>query len=146
MYQEKFRTLIDQVYDTMNVAAADRTYEVCQLEVEGAQFTLAYSTTDADKVISFCEYGVPPAERRAEILARLLEVNVLSYDSKAPHYAINPESGAVVFILQISLDDLTAERLIELLALQAMGASTWRITHFLEDRELALEQVLASEE
>jgi len=142
MYEDKFKQIIDDIYQLIDAANPDPTYVSCHLEVEGIDFTLAHSTDDDDKIISFCDYGTPPMERRAEILTRLLEANMLSYDSRSPHFAINPETGSVIFIMQIPLENLTAQGVIDILTVQAMGAGTWGVTYFLED----IEQELAAAE
>jgi hypothetical protein len=81
------------------------------------------------------DFGLPPSERMAAVLASLLELNYL----QAPHgacFALAPVTGHVVYVLNLPMDAMSAESLADTFEACAAQARAWR-EHQLLDQKTA---------
>jgi hypothetical protein len=88
---------------------------------------------DGAKSILICQvdFGIPPVERRDEIFACLLELNYLQ-SSQGVCFAVAPGTGNVVCVLNLPIDQLSAESLADIFEAVAAQAHSWREHHFLD--------------
>ncbi|HEU4622434.1 MAG TPA: CesT family type III secretion system chaperone [Burkholderiaceae bacterium] len=108
-----------------------------QIVVDDIRFSL-YPGQD-DRLLVYCDFGLPPEERRADALSALLETNLFMFDGSGPTFAINPESGHVIFADHYSTTQLDGELLAAVLAKLAKDATEWRRTYFLDDTPEAVQ-------
>ena len=104
---------------------------LCDIQVDGINFTLLHSESDDDNLTSACDFGEVPQALSAEILRRVLETNMIFFRGDLPRFAINPQTGRVILMASIPLENLTAETLVDILKQHASFAQEWRLTYFL---------------
>jgi hypothetical protein len=133
MSYQKYCEVIDQVCSELGISDSKSMYEVCNFRFEDNEFSLAHTMEDEGVINIFCDYGYVPSDSAARILRRVLETNMLAYNSKAPRLAANPDTGRVIMIANVSLEGLAIDPFLDLLSVYGVNAKIWRDTYFLEE-------------
>jgi hypothetical protein len=119
-------------------SAAASLIEGRSLVVNGMPFSLRCADEDdrpgAWPLTLYCEFGVPPQDRRREILEALLEANlVLAHAGGGGQaFAMIPEAGSVVFVRHFALEGTGPEDLESVLAGVAEQRKAWLSDYFLD--------------
>ncbi|EJL88950.1 Tir chaperone protein (CesT) [Herbaspirillum sp. CF444] len=109
----------------------ERLLEGNAIEVDGVDFYLAYDEEEEpDHLVVYCDFGIPPAERRLEAYEALLEVNMAMYGSNPPAFMLSP-GKRVALAYHYHLKEIVAEQLMNLCAGVAGQAREWRQDYFL---------------
>ncbi|MES2353626.1 MAG: CesT family type III secretion system chaperone [Pseudomonadota bacterium] len=137
MSYEKYCELIDQIHTQYGLPDSELKYENCNLMLLDVPFTLAHGgQKHPNKLLVFCDFGEPPEEDRAAILAKVLEGNMELFAEDAGHFAINAETGHVLLMVKLSLEDIVTDSVMPVLMMYAGIATEWGKTHFLRPMEL----------
>lgn len=133
MSYEKYCDVIDQLCEKLGIEDPQTQYELCNMQIDGTGFSLTYTDQEPNDLVAICNFGEVPENQSAAILRRVLEMNMFLSNSKAPRLAINPDTGHVLMIAKIPLEDLSLKFLIEQLGSYADLAEEWRTTHYLDN-------------
>lgn len=79
------------------------------------------------------DFGLPPAEKMADVLHSLLELNYLQA-SQGACFTMAPGTGHVVYVLCLPIEALDAESLADTFEACAAHARQWRAHHFLDEK------------
>ena len=132
MSYEKYCEVIDDVCEEFDIPDPKSNYEICHLNLENHNFSLAFVEADPEYLTVFCDFGEVPEQNASAILRRLLERNLLMFSGKSPRLSINPDTGHVLLIAQLPLTELTLDALEATLGIYAIAASDWRETFYLD--------------
>lgn len=109
-----------------------------ELIVNGVALTLQRSASviggACDRIDVFVDFGAYPEERGADILRRLLEVNLLLASAGTARLGVDGDTGRVVLAWQQLLRGLTAEGLRGSLVAAVEQALEWRSGFYLDPR------------
>jgi hypothetical protein len=109
-------------------AVASAAQPAAALVLDGVEFLLSCSRTDCDLLTVFCRFG-PLAAPQADALARLLAANLAMAGRCTGMFAMEPDSGSVVYAFHAPLHGMTAADLHRALRETAAQALAWRETH-----------------
>jgi hypothetical protein len=84
-----------------------------------------------DMLICQVDFGLPPAEKMADVLRSLLELNYLQA-SQGACFTMAPGTSHVVHVLCLPIEFLDAESLADTFEACAAQARQWRTHHFLD--------------
>jgi hypothetical protein len=142
MPSKKFCELIDDVCHVAKIPHAQSLYESADLDVDQIKFTLRDGSGNVDEAVAFyCQFGsLPPQVSRADALQRLLELNLAMFGVYTPVFSVNPESNHVLLMARIPMQDLSGEKLLNILAKYAAKAKEWRKTYYLTTEEKSQQQ------
>lgn len=115
--------------------------ELTQLEAEDLQRGRSFAVDDvecallpgrgSELLICQIDFGLPPPELLEASLRALLERNYL-LAHQACCFTMAPGTGHVVCMLNVSIDQLDAEKLADVFETCAAQARDWRTHHFLD--------------
>ena len=129
-----FCKLIDQICQLANIPSSPSFYETADLEIDEIQFTLIDCCTDTKQgLVFFCDFGLPPERRRAEVLQRLLELNLIASGIDTPAFSVNDNTGHVVLIGRIFFEKKSALDVLNTLVPYAAQATEWQKTRYLQE-------------
>jgi len=137
MPSKSFCNLVDDICKMTGIADPRSLYFSTDLEIDFIKFTCAENYEKLDQeLILYCDFGaLPPANLRTQALQRLLELN-LSMPGASPNaYSINEESQHVLLIIRLSMQGLTAKKLLNDMAGYAAKAKNWRKTYYLASQQ-----------
>lgn len=126
--------LIDQLCAITMIPCPSAFYEQTNLSVKEVDFSLKHTPGPGEgDVFIYASFGPLPTANREAVLQRLLEANLyLLSGPHCPSLSYNSDSGHVILIGHVPLDDLAAEHLLGLLGGIADMASNWRDGYFLD--------------
>lgn len=100
--------------------------------VGGVECAMRAGRDGANNMLSCqVDFGMPPSEGMTAALSSLLELNYL----QAPHgacFTIAPGTGHVVYVLNLPINEMSAESLADAFEACAAQAREWRQHHFLD--------------
>lgn len=139
MATERYCDFIDRICHLARIPRSPSMHDSADLEIDDVRFTLIdASTMKEDGVAFFCDFGLPPSgKQRAEVLHRLLELNLVMSGINTPVFTINRQSGHVLMMGRVPLAHITPKDIVSAFSTYAMHAKAWRKTYFLLDGERA---------
>jgi hypothetical protein len=105
------------------------------LQVDGILFTCMPSLKNDSDLRIFTQFGQAPKARLLAIYRRLLELNVLLPQGAGERLGVDPDTGAVIFIFELSSP--SAEQLLHSVRRASLQAQAWRRDFFLDDDAVA---------
>jgi hypothetical protein len=127
MYKQAHCELIDQLCSKLGVENPQSMYGLCSLQVNGIDFTLLPgSFVNDDTLIIYCDLGAVPAERKLQVLERLMEVNFHMFSRDESSFACNPETGRVLLVKRLSLSETNLQEALRHMAALAAFTFAWR--------------------
>jgi hypothetical protein len=137
MITPAYRLLIDQFCALTLIPNAQSLYEHMAIEFNGIDFTLEYKDNMGEGRNLSLHMGSLPARESAAAALRLLEMNFYLFANQSNCvFTLNPESRRINLGMDLLLDQLSAERLLELLGELADMVKAWRNDFFLDVDEL----------
>ena len=141
MSYQKYCDLIDEFYFQTEIDDVPNRYENTNFNLLEIPVTLAYGGEDTDNLLLFCEFGELPEEGQDKALRKILECNMELFAQNAGQFSINPETGQVLLMVRLPLDEIEKETFVGILMMYASMAKEWRQTYFLTERT-DLEEIL----
>ncbi|MES2353253.1 MAG: CesT family type III secretion system chaperone [Pseudomonadota bacterium] len=130
MATEKYCTLIDQLCEQLGIENPESMYETCNLEISDVGFTLSQGDEeDEDGLYVYCDLGSLtelPTAIYAQVVINVLEANLYMKGDNAPRFGFNSETGRVVMMHRLQLQELTIDGLSELLTNLIDYVPQWR--------------------
>jgi hypothetical protein len=83
-------------------------------------------------VLMLVQLGAAPRERQLEVLRILMEANFLMWGVCAPHYALNPATGAISLHYAFTVSQASAQSIFQSVLRSADIVQNWRETYFLD--------------
>jgi hypothetical protein len=118
--------------------------ELVHLSVKGVNFSM-YPVGEDDRayVVTHCDLGDLPGQRREAVLLRLLDCNFHMINSAKPvSFCRNKESGRMMLSAAQPLDMLSGQVILDQMGGIADYALAWRETHFLNDSAAELRNAI----
>jgi hypothetical protein len=138
MTSQRHHDLIEALCRLAGIADAAAVHRQGSLRVGDVEFTLLpVAQAGGEMLVAYCDFGPPPAREREKALQRLLELNLLLYGGEGPAFSFNRESGHVLLMAQLRLEQATAEAVLTVLRSMTLFAQRWRGDHFLADEPRA---------
>lgn len=101
--------------------------------IDGVGVALTYHADyKNDCAFVFTEFGSIPPEQELEVMRKLLDVNFLLYRGGAPTFTRDPDSGRIVLLSEIPLQQATPAMVLHYLRQLVSQALQWRRDHYLE--------------
>lgn len=141
MPSENFRKFIDDICKLAKIPNSQTLHNAADLEIDQIKFTLHDGASKSEDAIAFfCDFGLlPPQVSRANALQRLLELNLAMFGVNTPTFSINGQSNHVLLMGRIPIRDVSAEKLLNILAEYAAKAKEWQKTYYLTAKEQSLQ-------
>ncbi|HTD02793.1 CesT family type III secretion system chaperone [Undibacterium sp.] len=134
MASENYRKLIDEVCAIAKIADPKLFYTTADLTVDGVNFTLIDGSTEQEEGLAmYCDFGALPAKNRADVLERLLEINLSMHGVNTPVFTINFETRHVLLARRIPIGQISALDLMNTLSEHAAHSKEWRKTYYLNE-------------
>ncbi len=110
MSLEKFRSLIIQYCELVEIEQPSLILEGCPLIVDDVVFSVLYDEEKAPDYISvYCDFGELPKPLEQGIDRMILTANSLLYMTQGSCLARSPKNGHVVLAINVDLEDLSAQ-------------------------------------
>ena len=120
MRQHLYAALIEDFCRLTGLQSAPDIIQGGTIETEGIRFSLVYlSRVDPDLLFVYCDFLNPPVESGIDGYRALLTKNLFLYSRDGPVFALSPDTGRVVLVQYMKLDDLSAVALADKLILLA---------------------------
>jgi len=106
------------------------------LDVAGITCSITLSRHDeANALVLYCEFGAVPAGREKAIFEELLVQNFVGAPEGGVMFGFSPVAKNVICIQHLRANDITPQRLVDILNHLAEKAGEWRRTFFLKPVE-----------
>lgn len=103
------------------------------LDVGGITCSITMSRHDeANALVLYCEFGVVPSGREHAIYEELLAQNFVGAPDGGVMFGFSPLAKHVICMQHLRANDITAQRLVDVLHHLAEKAAEWRRTFFLQ--------------
>ncbi|AEK64132.1 CesT family type III secretion system chaperone [Collimonas fungivorans] len=134
MASENYRKLIDEVCAIARIANPKLFYTTADLTVDGVNFTLIDGSTEQEEGLAlYCDFGALPVKNRADVLERLLEINLTMHGVNTPVFTINFETRHVLLAQRIPVGQISALDLMNTLSEYSAHSKAWRKTFYLHE-------------
>ena len=134
MWSKRQSLLIDQLCEASNLQnSATRAKEQCALLVDEVAISLLPGRAD-ESICVIVQLGQPTKNLELLSYKRLLELNLVLDQSNHQRMAIDPVTGAALFIFEIFPSDTT--HLLVSLQRAAACAKAWQQDHFLDPQSM----------
>jgi hypothetical protein len=134
MASENYRKLIDEICAISKIENPKLFYTTADLTIDGVNFTLIDgSTAQEEGLAMYCDFGALPVKNRAEVLERLLEINLTMHGVNTPVFTVNFETRHVLLARRIPIGQISALDLINTLSEHAAHCKDWRKTYYLNE-------------
>lgn len=101
--------------------------------VDDIGFTVIESGHNGEEALTlFCDFGLPPATKREQVLAQLLYMNLAMQGINTPAFAMNPDTGHVLLTRRIPIEYLSASNVLQMMAEHSAHAVAWREHQYLQ--------------
>lgn len=111
---------------------APKGLDTLALVIDGVGVALTYHADyKNDCAFVFTEFGSIAPEQELDVLRKLLEVNFLLYRGGAPTFTRDPDSGRIVLLSEIPLQQATPAMVLHYLRQLVSQALQWRSEHYL---------------
>jgi hypothetical protein len=136
MYKEKYYELIDQVCEKLGISDPEPMHNACDIRVSDIPFTLLHGgEVDEDSLYIYCNFGEPPAERKAVMLRLLMQTNLSIFGNNSLNLGVNTHTGRTLQMSRMAISQTTIESLMSVLVSVAAYAHMWRRSYLLSDAE-----------
>lgn len=138
--RRQFIALIEDVFRDLGFSPPAMTHDVdaplaMEIEVEEITFEVVHSSRDRpDEILIECHFGPPPEDRVAEVLAKVLQVNLALARAHEPAFGADLVTGDVIYGFHESMAKMRAPDLMESMKQTAKQAKEWRSTYFFEEQ------------
>jgi hypothetical protein len=142
-WRRKFIALVEDVFRDLGFSPPAMTHDAeaplaMEIEVDEIIFEVVHSSRDRpEDLLIECHFGQPPQDNVAEVLAKVLQVNLSLARDHEPAFGADMVSGDVIYAFHEPLDRMTARELMDAMKQAAVQAKEWRQNFFLEDRASA---------
>lgn len=131
MSKTLFVELADKFCQLARLPETIRLLEGNAVVVDDVDFYLSYNEKEEpDCVVIYADFGAPPEALRLDAYEALLEVNMAMYGSHPPVFMLS-QSKQVALAYHYHLQEMTAEKLMNLCIGVATRAHEWRRHYFL---------------
>lgn len=135
MTHSKFAKLIEGFCAASGLDEPEKIVQGGPVEVGDVLFSLVHNeTANPDLVYIYCDFGLVPQGREAEIYRTLLETNTFLYSGSGPTFAISPDTRRVILVDHQRLDAITPKGLREHMIKMQEHAMSWRLDFFLSEK------------
>jgi hypothetical protein len=130
--QHCFETLVRAFCEVEKYSQPERLLEGESMELHGVEFSLLYEEDIAvDAMHLRVVFGNAPLKNETAIYRALLKENHAGYCGNGPGFCVSPASGRVVYLLKMSLCDVSPEMLLNTMLTFIGKVKEWRSTYFL---------------
>ena len=132
MSTPKYIALIKELCQLANISDAQALAPTADFVVDDIGFTVIEAGHNGEEaLVLFCDFGLPPAAQREQVLAQLLHLNLAMQGVNTPAFAMNPDSGHVLLTRRVVIDTLSASDVLQIMSEHAVHAMEWRQHQYL---------------
>lgn len=133
MSTSKYVEMIADLCKLARIPSTQAHQPTADFVVDEIGFTFIESGYNTEEAITlFCDFGLPPPQRREQIYAQLLTMNLAMQGINTPAFAMNPDTGHVLLTRRIVIDNLSASDVLGVMAEHAAHAMEWREHQYLQ--------------
>lgn len=139
-WRRQFIALVEDVFRDLGFSPPAMTHDVeaplaMEIDVDDITFEVVHSSRERpDEILIECHFGPPPVDRVAEVLARVMQVNLTLARAHEPAFGADMASGDVIYAFHEPLEKMTAPELMDAMKKAAVQAREWRASYFLEEQ------------
>jgi len=143
--EELFVDLVAQVCRVIGLPDVHQVLRTRTICVEGFEVRLDYFDNDLGAVYANFHFGAVTAGRTLVIFRLMLEANILIYAQDQAQLGLDTDTGGVVLILRLPVDDhLTGEEIADLIVHYADHGRYWR-QNILESSDEMFEDIASGD-
>ncbi|MFT5590817.1 MAG: hypothetical protein ACI9ZF_003011 [Bradyrhizobium sp.] len=130
--KHRFEALVRAFCELENYGQPERLLDGESIELHGVEFSLLYEEDIAvDAMHLRVVFGNAPLKNETAIYRALLKENHAGYCGKGPGFCVSPASGRVLYLLKMSLCDVSPAMLLSTILSSIGKVKQWRGTYFL---------------
>jgi len=144
-HREQFLALVDDMCSRLGYPSPDDDPDVekhgidqlsMSMEVNDIDFLVTHvNSNNAEKIMVECRFSQLPQKGGQAALTRLLELNGNAGDGGEQAYAIDAETGEVIYTRVKNIADESGLTLLSTMAVMAQYAEEWKETYYLDDAD-----------
>lgn len=129
--KETFEKLITDFCYAAGLANPAAIMDGALFETGDVAFSLRYDEHAPEAMLIYTDFGPMPAKKKKPIYSMLLEENFLNAIGSNGTHGMSAATKNIVYIEQVSVAEMTQEKLCKKFALLSEQAKEWRATHYL---------------